>query len=619
MSARGAATPGGVPSECTSPQRPPVSARPATSLGHSVGGHNPFLADTMSKLQEDAKRLKSARGAVESSAATAERDLPVVKDRGRDWSVATDARAWATRDLEKHRVDIATQLRSAVHEVRAAVSDTLPDALLAAIAQTNRHAQDVYGACQNVIELNRQLRGRQDDVREVESVDRLRGALEETRAELKSLQSWPLVTQQMRRVMQEVMYEAGLEGLGNQVRDVLAGQDEMIREVREKVRNIEDQQAVAAAKSETDRVNAETLLRRVVDAQRVAVADAVRHAVVDEVRKSRAADAEDNQRAQGKMLAKTQELCDLLKAEQRGVQSRLDQVIPAVATVEGAVTRAQEAVLNEVGRVQRDQQAAEDLLSKQFERVLENQDMLQTVVTSDDFELIDGHRRKLVAMDKSQLTTLRDQLGGMVAELQDGQKGSQASVGSLLSQVGEQMTTMHNIVDEMKASRQSMMNLQEALSREMEIGREARRLGATGLVSRIKEIERRGNVAVDLRNGDVTLLKDIPFAARKPGESPPSAEFTDVEGTQMILADVAELQQLFAVKLTVEGHTHSAGKGNADYWQKLAQGRADEIKNFIARVFHIDDSFLDSVGLPGDLGLNQARSIIRLDIFPDDD
>jgi hypothetical protein len=85
----------------------------------------------------------------------------------------------------------------------------------------------------------------------------------------------------------------------------------------------------------------------------------------------------------------------------------------------------------------------------------------------------------------------------------------------------------------------------------------------------------RGNVGIDFDNCTINIEKDIDFENRKPPDT--SAEFK--EGTEddvrLVLEDVATVVKAFKAPMIVEGHTGATDP--PDYWQALAQNRAQKI------------------------------------------
>merc|ERR1711920_316292 len=133
-------------------------------------------------------------------------------------------------------------------------------------------------------------------------------------------------------------------------------------------------------------------------------------------------------------------------------------------------------------------------------------------------------------------------------------------------------------------------------------------------IDRVKQIETRGNVEVNLRNGDVTILRPLEFVPRSTKQEP-TAEFADVQVDTRVIVDVAELATIFAVPFEIQGHTK--GQVN-DFFHKLAVSRAELIKKHLIAQ-GVAEELMTPIGLPGETGVNMACVIINFDIFPDND
>eukprot|EP00930_Biecheleria_cincta_P057990 TRINITY_DN43857_c0_g1_i1.p1 TRINITY_DN43857_c0_g1~~TRINITY_DN43857_c0_g1_i1.p1 ORF type:complete len:346 (+),score=90.22 TRINITY_DN43857_c0_g1_i1:70-1107(+) len=134
-------------------------------------------------------------------------------------------------------------------------------------------------------------------------------------------------------------------------------------------------------------------------------------------------------------------------------------------------------------------------------------------------------------------------------------------------------------------------------------------------LQRLLEVERNGLVQINMSNGHCFTLRTIEFVPRKPGEDP-VAEFEDEELAMRVIQDVASLWKLFPVPIVVEGHTKDIGDGPEDFWQNLADNRAALCASKL-RACGVDRAKLQSVGKPGNQGLNRAALVIHLDILPE--
>jgi len=134
------------------------------------------------------------------------------------------------------------------------------------------------------------------------------------------------------------------------------------------------------------------------------------------------------------------------------------------------------------------------------------------------------------------------------------------------------------------------------------------------LLRNLAEIERRGNVEIDEKSGEVKVLREIGFVGKKPGQDP-VAEFKSETDAYKVLDDIAKVWSYFKVQMTVEGHTKG---GENDFWQNLANNRAKLIVETL-KTKGVDFDKMTPVGLPGKKGLNKVGVVINLDIFPDID
>ncbi|CAE7299612.1 unnamed protein product [Symbiodinium natans] len=132
---------------------------------------------------------------------------------------------------------------------------------------------------------------------------------------------------------------------------------------------------------------------------------------------------------------------------------------------------------------------------------------------------------------------------------------------------------------------------------------------------RVSEIQRRGNLDINLNNGDVALMRPINFK-RKNLNDPPTAEFENEKEAMDILTDLCELWQMFKVSIVIEGHTKDIGVGPDEFWQSVANGRAALVAATMG-VLGVDLSQVAAVGKPGKTGLNKAALVISFDLFPD--
>jgi len=137
---------------------------------------------------------------------------------------------------------------------------------------------------------------------------------------------------------------------------------------------------------------------------------------------------------------------------------------------------------------------------------------------------------------------------------------------------------------------------------------------AADTLQHIKDIQLRGNIKVDLNNGDVAILKSMDFVPRRVNEKP-DAQFVDILAVDLVLRDLADLGKIFEVPMVIEGHTRGS---SSDFWEQLAINRAKLVMNSLESK-GIKRALMSAVGLPGKKGVNKACVIIRFDIFPNTD
>jgi hypothetical protein len=127
----------------------------------------------------------------------------------------------------------------------------------------------------------------------------------------------------------------------------------------------------------------------------------------------------------------------------------------------------------------------------------------------------------------------------------------------------------------------------------------------------MRDIERRGNVKIDTRGGDIEV-KDLPWAAKKPPQ-PPSGEIANQKTADPILTDIFEIVESLAVPVTIEGHMKQGQGGTQGWWQELSDNRM----KYLADMFEkrgVPRSMINAKGVPGKKGLNKAAIVIKFDM-----
>lgn len=122
-------------------------------------------------------------------------------------------------------------------------------------------------------------------------------------------------------------------------------------------------------------------------------------------------------------------------------------------------------------------------------------------------------------------------------------------------------------------------------------------------------IESRGNIQVNFDTGDVRLLRPITFQPRTTKDTP-TAIFTQPDLANAICQDLSEVMKLFDCPIQVEGHTKG---GESEFWQTLADARARVVVGKMVE-FGADRDKITSCGRPGNLGLNETRTVVHLNL-----
>merc|ERR1712232_332471 len=124
-----------------------------------------------------------------------------------------------------------------------------------------------------------------------------------------------------------------------------------------------------------------------------------------------------------------------------------------------------------------------------------------------------------------------------------------ASTGVLPTDEGESRWTQ--AIQEAAQLRKSLTHAEDKLltaNQELENMNKSLKIdglkGALEVINRIKGIEARGRIRVDLRNGDVELLSPVEFKSRKVTETP-DAVLEDEAAVEPLIVDMVELFQMF--------------------------------------------------------------------------
>eukprot|EP00811_Abedinium_folium_P035073 NODE_789_length_2762_cov_6.394687.p1 GENE.NODE_789_length_2762_cov_6.394687~~NODE_789_length_2762_cov_6.394687.p1 ORF type:complete len:716 (-),score=138.42 NODE_789_length_2762_cov_6.394687:613-2586(-) len=129
-------------------------------------------------------------------------------------------------------------------------------------------------------------------------------------------------------------------------------------------------------------------------------------------------------------------------------------------------------------------------------------------------------------------------------------------------------------------------------------------------ITRLETIERRGNVKVNLRNGDLELVKPLEFVARKPTD-PVGAELSDRMTAEVVIADIVEVCNIFAQPpVLLEAHIKG---GETPQAEAVAKARAQLIASALESRGLKNDT-ITTKGLPGKSGLNKTCIIVKMNL-----
>lgn len=138
------------------------------------------------------------------------------------------------------------------------------------------------------------------------------------------------------------------------------------------------------------------------------------------------------------------------------------------------------------------------------------------------------------------------------------------------------------------------------------------------LLKNIINIESRGNISVNMRNGDVEILKPVEFKPVKVTETP-AARFLNEQHAERCIRDISDVAKLFSnVPVMVEGHTKTNPNGSQSFWESLAHNRAEIAYSKLVEN-GVEPERVKYRGFVGKEGQNRACVTIHLDIFPDID
>jgi len=484
-----------------------------------------------------------------------------------------------THDLERYREAFAEELRCKLRAVQAALeqanvaglAERLFDRLDTLQAQGEQELKQLRSQCTELLRLNAQLRQQQIDA----NCSHLRSTAEKISAMVATLDAWDgvdmdAVSRAVGRALEPLQQgqqnmQAKLKRVESFNCDLVAEFRKMLREELEPLKS--GQQSMHAKLKRVEGLAVES------SRQRVHLKEEMERLLDVHVRRASVVDAK---------IAQLQAAAGGAGGGEEAAAG-VDPSVGFVASASGA-TEVTDAV-ESLGKATRDMLAS---LSEERAKVFANQGKMSLNQNA----ILDN----LQAIHTS-MASVQGDLGRVNDGIQD-----------FSAVVAKQMTSLEVPKDtEVQRLRQQLTARNTQLA---ELKRSLEEKGSiVPFLGRIQEIEKRGNLRIDLRSGDVTLGKEIMFKSRRQSEEP-VAEFAD-EGE--ILADLAELWDNFRVDMAVEGHTKG---GENEFWQELASNRARLVAAKLEEMGVRKDQ-LHPEGLPGKLGKNIAAVDVRLDIFPD--
>jgi len=179
----------------------------------------------------------------------------------------------------------------------------------------------------------------------------------------------------------------------------------------------------------------------------------------------------------------------------------------------------------------------------------------------------------------------------------------------------EQMKKMSVAVNADTSSEVEKLRQQlQAITLELEDSKKHTASVLTDKLKFLRELEERGNLAIDLKSGEVELKRQINYVPKMPADGPVAQYASEMQALSVV-QDIADLWKLFQVEMTVEGHTKDLQVGPDEFWQQLADNRAALCVNSL-RAKGVDTAKVVARGRPGKKGLNTVCVVVKLDIFP---
>jgi len=216
-----------------------------------------------------------------------------------------------------------------------------------------------------------------------------------------------------------------------------------------------------------------------------------------------------------------------------------------------------------------------------------------------------------MALNQSDMQKGIQQLEASLAEVRGNFTEVTNAIDGVPALVAEQIDSMENDAETKRMKELLAVRDAEIADVRKQLGEQGTQMSIVPFLQKIRSIEQRGNLRINLKNGEVALEKEIKFKAKKPSEEP-EAEIASDDDAREILADVAELWAAFKVDMVIEGHTKG---GENEFWRSLATNRANWVAAKLEEM-GVDKEKIHPEGLPGKLGKNMVAVDVKLDIFP---
>lgn len=128
------------------------------------------------------------------------------------------------------------------------------------------------------------------------------------------------------------------------------------------------------------------------------------------------------------------------------------------------------------------------------------------------------------------------------------------------------------------------------------------------LLQKVREIEGRGNLQIDLQRGCAEVTKGFDFKSKKSDDT--DIRFADAAAGAQSMADLMQLQELLNVPMVVEGHIN--GRDGARL-QVLTDCRAKLVRSELIKK-GMQPECVAAKGLPGSKGVNRPCVLVRFDL-----